>query len=54
MGLFFLCHTIWGVAKLQDMRNKLSQTVRVALRGTQTKKKWMDEKNEPKILPLYY
>jgi hypothetical protein len=30
-GSFFLCHAIWGVAKLQDMGNKLSQTVGVAL-----------------------
>jgi hypothetical protein len=30
MDLFFLCHNIWGVAELQDLGNKKSQTVGVA------------------------
>jgi hypothetical protein len=29
--IFFVCHNIWGVAKIQDLSNKLSQTVGVAL-----------------------
>jgi hypothetical protein len=32
MNLFFLCHNIWGVAKLEDLGNKKSQTVGVALK----------------------
>jgi hypothetical protein len=31
IDLFFLCHNIWGVTKLQDLPNKKSQTVGVAL-----------------------
>jgi hypothetical protein len=31
MDLFFLRHNIWGFAKLQDLGNKKSQTVEVAL-----------------------
>jgi hypothetical protein len=38
-GHFFVCHNIWGVAKIQDLPNKLSQTVGVALTALNRGKK---------------
>jgi hypothetical protein len=38
IGLFFLCHTVWGVAKPQDLGSKISQTVGVALTSRESAK----------------
>jgi len=38
IDFFSLCHNIWGVAKLQDLGNKKSQTVGVALRRVSSHK----------------